>query len=146
MIYAKMIAGHAVAVLTEAEIKALTSADWAMRKIENRNDWRTMEQAEQVAADLTGKLGVRYITTDAGKHVSPRYDVIACPVVGAEISYAFNGDSYPDGKIKSISASLKRIESDTGRVYFRRRLSGAWISEGTWSMQYGHVSTYNRSV
>lgn len=112
---------------------------------ENRNDWKTYEAAQEVAT----VLGPDYIATDAGAHVSPRYDVQALPKVGAEVSYAFNGDSYPCGKIKSISAAPHRLITvdDNGRVrkFWRRRLSGSWVMDQTWSLVQGHVSKTNPS-
>lgn len=112
---------------------------------ENRNDWRTYEQAAEVAA----ALGPKYQATDAGPCVSPRYDVIDLPQVGQEVSYTFNGDYYPCGKITKISAgpALRRIEAtdDNGRkCVFHRRCrdgkptGGAWVMNGTWSMVQGH--------
>lgn len=127
---------------------------------ENRNDWKTYEQAAEVAA----ALGPKYQATDAGPYVSPRYDVIDLPQVGQEVSYTFNGDYYPCGKIVSISKgpAFRRIvaEEDLGwnhnlgrrvtkRHVFHRRCrdgkptGGAWIMDGTWSMIQGHHNKTN---
>jgi len=112
---------------------------------ENRNDWKTLAAAQEVAY----ALGAGFVATDAGPHVSPRYDVIKLPAVGDLVSYAFNGDSYPCGKIVKISGSLRRVEAreENGsvHVFFRRRLTGSWIKDGTWSLVAGHVSTQNPS-
>lgn len=109
------------------------------RAAETRNDWRTFEAAQEVAA----ALGPNYIATDAGQHVSPRYDVIELPKVGDKVSYAFNGDYYPCGEIASISKSLKLITTTEGRKFYRQRQTGCWKYNGTWSLVQGHISKQN---
>jgi hypothetical protein len=141
-------------VLTEAEVKAAYGAGGFPDKYENRNDWKTYEQAAEVAA----ALGPKYQAIDNGAHVSPRYDVIDLPQVGQEVSYAFNGDSYPCGKIISISKGpgfRKIVAAEVGdngdvfeHVFYRRcrdgkPTGGAWIMDGTWSLVQGHVSKRN---
>lgn len=107
--------------------------------VESRWDWNSFEAAQEVAA----ALGAGYIATDAGPNVSPRYDVIELPKVGDAVSYGFNGDYYPCGEIVSISKSLKKITTSTGRAFFRRRLTGSWVNAGTWSLVPGHVNKRN---
>lgn len=110
----------------------------------NRNDWKTMLDAELIAAALNDTVKEnRYLATDAGPHVSPRYDVIELPRVGDKVSYAFNGDSYPCGEIVSISKSLKVIVTSEGKKFYRRRQTGSWINNGTWSLVPGHISKWN---
>lgn len=132
-------------VLTEAERKGLPHDH-----CENRNDWRTFEAAQEVAA----ALGPKYQATDAGRWTSPRYDVQELPQVGQEVSYTFNGDYYPCGKIVKISEgpAFRKITAKdlNGRRYiFWRRCrdgkptGGAWVMDGTWSMIAGHVSKTN---
>jgi hypothetical protein len=75
----------------------------------------------------------------------PKFGVIKTPAIGDEVSYAFNGDSYPAGKIIKISNSLKRIETDTGVTFYRSGLSGVWLYEKTWSMIPGHKNKRNMS-
>ena len=124
------------------------------RKYESRNDWKTMAAAEEVAA----ALGPEYVATDAGPYVSPRYDVIALPKVGDAVSYSFNGDSYPCGHVISISAgpNFRRIVAHEPRggkhvgevrehVFWRRRKTGSWVMNGTWSLVAGHVDERNPS-
>lgn len=116
--------------------------------IETRNDWKSLEAAQEVATALTAKYDSLYIATDAGGHVSPRYDVIAAPKVGEPVSYEFNGDSYPCGHITAISDSLRRIvatDGTTQHVFWRHKQSGAWIKGGTWSLRPGHVYKQNPS-
>lgn len=108
---------------------------------ENRNDWRTFEAAKEVAA----LLGDGYIATDAGSHVSPRYDVIKLPKVGDNVSYAFNGDWYPCGVITAISKSLKVISTSEGKKFYRVRETGCWKNAATWSLISGHHYKQNPS-
>lgn len=113
--------------------------------ITNRNDIQSFEEAVKLAKQACALEMVegKYIATDDGSHTWPRYDVIEPPKVDALVSYTFNGDYYPAGKITKISASFKRIVAtdDNGkeRVFYRRRESGAWIYDGTWSMVPGHI-------
>lgn len=86
-----------------------------------------------------------YIATDAGAHVSPRYDVILAPTVGSPVSRSFNGDSYPCGTITSVSKTLKKVTTSDGSVFFRKRLSGTWLKNGAWALISGHVYEQNPS-
>ncbi len=115
------------------------------REFINRNDIRSMAHAERIAQEATELTGQLHIPTDAGGHVSPRIDVIRCPALGDEVSYAFNGDSYPDGEITGISPTLKVITTSTGSRYHRRGRTGSWIKGGTWSLIQGHHDKRNPS-
>lgn len=115
---------------------------------ENRNDWKSYERAV-AAADFANVYNEtdQYIAIDNGRSISPRYDVIAKPAVNDEVSYGFNGDYYPDGKIKSISKTLKVITTTTGNKYYRRGNSGCWKrTGGTWSLVQGHISRQNPHI
>ena len=128
---------------TDGKIIRAEVADEAARKgvgsVETRNDWKTFEAAKEVAA----ALGPKFIATDAGSHVSPRYDVQELPQVGDKVSYAFNGDYYPCGVIVSISKSLKVIVTSEGQKFYRKRETGSWKYNGTWSLVSGHISRLN---
>jgi hypothetical protein len=100
-------------------------------------------KCQEIAKAATEFSGDLHIATDSGPGCWPRFDVIRAPKVGDLVSYAFNGDSYPDGKIAKISDSLKVVTTDTGSRYYRRRTSGAWIKDGTWSMTQGHTYKQN---
>lgn len=144
-------AAGTAAVLTDEETKIAYQSRDGMKGIENRNDWKSFEAAQEVAA----LLGPLYVATDAGPYVSPRYDVIDLPQVGADVSYGFNGDAYPCGKIKSISKGpgYRRIVagpdfSGKDRTFWRRcrdgqPTGGGWINEGTWSLIPGTVDKHN---
>jgi hypothetical protein len=135
MIYAVMNDGIAVGVATA----------WRGYDTESRNDWKTFDRVVTIADQLTANTGKLYLPIDHGRNVSPRYDVIAAPISGAPVSRAFNGDYYPAGFIKSISATFKRIETNTGIVFWRRGRSASWIADGTWSMVSGHITQFNPS-
>jgi hypothetical protein len=109
----------------------------------NRNDWKSWDEVAVVATDLTESLGEKYIPIDKGRHVSPRFDVIKAPQVGDDVSMAFNGDYYPCGKIKSISATLSMITTTEGKRFFRQGKSGTWRYQG-WTLIPGHISQFNQ--
>lgn len=125
-------------VANEDEVKAYYANRQSMR-VENRNNWSTFEAAKEIAT----ALGPKFIATDAGSHVSPRYDVQELPQIGDKVSYAFNGDYYPCGKIATISKSLKLITTTKGQKFYRLRETGCWKYNGTWSLVAGHVSRLN---
>lgn len=114
-------------------------------RYQHRNDWKSFARVQEIAAQLTEATGQRYLATDAGPNVSPRYDVVEAPRVGAPVSKAFNGDYYPEGKITKISASFRRVVTSSGAVFYRRRNSGTWLEGGTWSMVQGHHDKRNPS-
>lgn len=113
--------------------------------LECRVDWKTFDQVTKIAADLTRVTKELYIPIDNGDHHYPRYDIIKAPKVGDEVSYAFNGDYYPCGKIVNISKTMFKITTDTGDKFYRRKNSGSWIKDGTWSLVQGHIYRQNPS-
>lgn len=106
--------------------------------IQNRNDWKSFDRVAEVAAQLTTSTGKLFMPTDAGEHCSPRYDVIEAPALGDKVSYAFNGDSYPDGTIVKVSANNRFVFTSTGNKYGRKRLTGRWARNNTWTLIPGH--------
>lgn len=124
-------------------VEVATSAPSNMEGWVCRWDFADFDRATQIAAAATENAGKLFIAIDAGECVSPRFDVIEAPCVGDKISYAFNGDYYPDGEIAMISKTMSRITSTTGRIYTRRRKSGSWISKGTWTLVNGHRKELN---
>lgn len=106
----------------------------------------SFEAAQKRAAELTEKSGVEHIATDAGPYHYPQYGVIDAPQVGEKVSYAFNGDYHPCGEIISVSKTKKVVRTDTGEIFYRRRLSGCWKRKGgTWSLVRGHIERRNPS-
>ncbi|AGN30063.1 hypothetical protein VPFG_00060 [Vibrio phage nt-1] len=110
--------------------------------VQSRWDWDcdTIEQVAEVCKMIDDE---RYMVTDAGAGCSPRFDIIEKPQVGDEVSYAFNGDYYPDGEIAKISKTMKMITTTTGKKYYRKQLTGRWVNAGTWTLVQGHVSKLN---
>jgi len=157
MMYVKIENGKAVRAATAEELAAEYDEIYSKRARrrdgwQDRNDWRELgyDGVCRIAAELSAATGRLYLGTDAGPHVSPRYDVVEAPRVGDKVSRSFNGDSYPCGDVVSISASGRVItarESDGSlRKFYRRRQTGSWIqSGGTWSLIGGHVSERNPS-
>lgn len=122
---------------------ASTSADgsgWT-----SRHDFNSMDDAKRIADLATDFTGKTYLPVDEGAGVWPRFDVIEAPAVGDDVSYAFNGDYYPCGQIKSISASFRVITTTEGQKFYRRRESGCWKLNGVWSLVDGHRSELNPS-
>jgi hypothetical protein len=128
-------------IYVNGELKTVT-AEYAQSAI-NRNDMTGMAHAEEIAQDATTLTERLHIAADRGEYTSPRFDVIEAPRVGEEVSRGFNGDYYPAGKIVKVSASLKRVTTDTGVVFNRVRQSDCWRNAGTWGMVRGHKSERN---
>jgi len=111
------------------------------RRYDADDSW---EDAQAEAARLNGIHPTRhFLACDAGDHCWPRYSVKMAPQVGDEVSYSFNGDTYPCGTITKISDSYKQITTSEGRKFYRRKLTGAWINNGTWSLVGGHRHEQN---
>lgn len=121
---------------------------------ESRNDWKTFEEANAVALAANfaqykaGENEKVFIATDSGPNVCPRYDVIELPMVGDDVSYTFNGDYYPCGKIVKVTGKnfrkiVTRDENKVERTFWRRRLTGAWIYDGSWVLVKGHIKRLN---
>jgi hypothetical protein len=127
-----------VRVVTSEEAKAMKWVD-----VQDRHDWKTMQDAEDIALLLNLHNDEKYIAIDNGEWCSPRFDVLRMPQVGDDVSYGFNGDYYPCGKIKSISKTLKKITTTEGKDFFRRRQSGSWVMNGTWSLIHGTINERN---
>lgn len=127
------IDGDLVAILTD-------EAGSADRETVSRWNFKTLADAEAMAVKANAlNDGTTYIATDAGSCTSPRYDVQAVPKVGQDVSYGFNGDYYPCGKIVSVGKGAKMIvKTDTGKTFYRRKLTGSWLMEGgTWWLVQG---------
>lgn len=113
------------------------------------SNWKltSLAHAQEMAKACTERLGFTCLGVDDGPNISPRYKVITQPQVGDQVSYAFNGDYYPDGEIASISTSLRVITTSTGKRYYRRGQSNHWIQTGgTWSLIHGHHDERNPHI
>lgn len=110
---------------------------------QTRHAWESFERVQQIASELTALTGNTYLPVDNGSFTWPRYDVVEAPKVGDKVSYAFNGDYYPDGEIVKITNGW-RITTSTGNKYNRRKNSGNWrMIGGTWSLVQGHINERN---
>lgn len=109
-------------------------------------DLETFTDATVEADRRMDAEGGMWVAVDRGKNVWPRFSVARVPQVGEPVSYAFNGDSYPDGVVTKVSKAL-RITTDSGNVYRRKGTTGAWIKAGgAWRLVRGHVSALNPSL
>jgi hypothetical protein len=95
-------------------------------------------RAHRDALAARGRPSLRALTPDDAPA-----DIGEAPAVGDEVSYAFNGDYYPCGTIKSISASFRLIITTEGQKFYRRRESACWKYNGVWSMVDGHREELN---
>ena len=138
MLHFELNAANEVTAIAKAFPKGADYTRWT-----SRWDFDSIEDAQRIADSATKLTGRLHIATDAGEWVSPRFDVVEAPVVGAEVSYAFNGDYYPCGVITAISKSLKLVTTSTGRKFYRRRETGSWVNNGMWSLVSGHHNRRN---
>jgi hypothetical protein len=104
----------------------------------------TFEQATALAEQMTQKNGRPYVAVDRGSSVFPRYGVAQVPQPGDQVSYSFNGDSYPDGEVAKVSHKNRRVETSTGNVYWRLKLTATWRRR-PWALIRGHVDERNPS-
>lgn len=121
-------------------------------RIENRHDWKTLEQARKAARDTTACMYVVYLVGDRGAQCHPRYDIMRAPQVGDNVSEAFNGDSYPTGVIVEISKNYHKITTSDGSIFTRRKGaansildSARWCKQGgsTFTLRQGHTHKQN---
>jgi len=152
MLYFKINANKQVTEASTLSPKQAGRDDWSSASTSadgsgwmTRHDFKSMDQAGEIAKSATEVTGKLYLPVDAGSGVWPRFDVIEAPAVGDEVSYAFNGDYYPCGTIKSISASFRLITTTEGQKFYRRRESACWKYNGVWSMVDGHREELNPS-
>jgi hypothetical protein len=139
----------------EGKFQATTDYDVA-RLAENsglkvicRHDLCSFADAEALAEQVNqgANDGVTYLATDAGNGVSPRFDVIEAPRVGAKVSKAIGADYYPDGEIVKVSSGIKMVvTTSTGSKYYRRKKTGSWVLKGgSFRLVSGHHSELDPS-
>src|ERR1039458_2028661 len=73
---------------------------------QSRINWTSYEQVCHIARYLEALTRRKFLGVDEGSNVSPRFDIIELFSVGDPVSYAFNGDYYPDGYIVKITKAL----------------------------------------
>ena len=101
-------------------------------------DIKDFAMAESLAEQATEMFGEKFVGADRGAHVAPRYEFTRVPKVGDKVSYSFNGDTYPDGEIVTITNKYQ-VTTSTGHKYRRKGLTAAWLrTGGTWCLVEGH--------
>ncbi len=113
-------------------------------RVESRWEWhdQPFEQIEKLAELATKFFGTLYVATFE-PNTSPRHDLVRVPKVGDEVSYGFNGDYYPCGKIIKVTDKLT-VVTDSGKRFRRFKQTGGWRMEGgTWSLVQGHINERN---
>lgn len=136
MIHLKLEQDKVVGIRTSWD-SSMNPKEWV-----SRWDWNSYEEVENIAKLASEFSGQKYLPVDCGEHVSPRFDIVKAPVIGEEVSQYFNGDSYPEGVVVKISESYKMITTSTGKKFYRRKLTGSWLSQG-WSLILGHHKELN---
>ena len=104
-----------------------------------RHSFDSFEHAEKVAEAASNFAGIDFIPTESNGY----FEVVEAPKVNDPVSYAFNGDAYPCGYIKSISKTLKKITTTDGKTFYRKRNTGTWLMHKTWSLIDGHHNELN---
>lgn len=111
-------------------------------RVETSIDWASFDQVTAIAAKLTELTGKTYLPTDSG-HGHYRFGMTQAPMIGDEVSYTFNGDYYPCGKIEKISKTYY-ITVSGGKVFRRHQKTSSWLHHG-WTLIKGHRSEQNPS-
>lgn len=136
--------------------------------LDGRTRIRSMAEAMEAARFVTEALDKpearrTFWAEDRTSSTSPRYAIIRAFVVGEPVSYGFNGDSYPCGRVTKITSSSdaapkgeKREEAGyriittedvhgVVRKFWRRGLTGRFVHEQTWGLQHGWHADQNPS-
>lgn len=139
MLYFRIVNDQLTAVANELTDDQHQDPTWT-----TRHDIASYEQAQKMAEQATAVYGETFVAIDNGTSRWPRFDVQALPKVGDKVSYAFNGDYYPDGEVTKITGKDHRIiTTSSGRRYFRNRLTGTWLQGKMWYLVPGHIQRWN---
>jgi hypothetical protein len=106
--------------------------------------WKLKSFAEaQALAETASKAypELAILPYDYGYGVYPAYGIIEAPKVGDDVSYGFNGDYYPLGKVEQIGKDYKRIKAG-GKWWYRRKLTPSWRN-GCWALVKGTYDERN---
>ena len=109
------------------------------------NRYETEVEANEAAAKLTEESNELHIVTHEPSYVCNKWAVHRVPQVGDFVSYSFNGDSYPDSEIVSVSKTLKVITTKSGKKYYRYKNHASWRNNGTWWLVKGFHEERNPS-
>ena len=104
-------------------------------------DMDSFEEATKIAEQVSKLLVGHWVPFDDGECTSHRFGIIEVPKVGEDVSYGFNGDYYPCGKIVRVTPSLRVIAEDergNKTTFNRRQQTACWKKVGgTWSLVKG---------
>jgi len=145
MLYVLFNQGQVVATTTESpwigrpEMREIPGVTYDSAKTDP--DYNSFAEVEDIANQLAALDGQSWIAYDNGSHTSHRYGVMTIPKIGDDVSYGFNGDYYPCGKITRITPSLRITATDergNKKVFNRKRTTSSWVMVGgTWSLVKG---------
>jgi hypothetical protein len=111
-------------------------------------DRRDKVEAQRHLEERVAETGVEHIIFNSADESWPFWEVSRLPQIGDEISYGFNGDSYPCGTIVKISKTMKKITGSGGDTFYRSpkpRQQSTWRKHKTWTMTFGHTEKRNPS-
>lgn len=118
-------------------------------------DFKSFEEVEAIAVKLTELTGETYLAYDNGSHTSHRFGVMVPPKVGDDVSYGFNGDCYPCGKVVRITKGWRIYTENPDKpegaprkhlMFNRKRKTSGWVMKGgTWGLVKGIVDERNPS-
>ena len=119
------------------------------------SDMKSFEEAEKYAEACTKLTGETYLAFDNGAGTSHRYGIMVPPKVGDDVSYGFNGDYYPCGKVVRITPGWRIYTSDDTKsdasnrkhlMFNRKGKTSGWkMKGGTWGLVKGIVDERNPS-
>jgi hypothetical protein len=109
----------------------------------------SLNEAVSLAKTISEFTGNFYIPCDEGEHCSPRFGILLAPKIDDDVSYTFNGDYYPCGKIVRITPSYRIFTKDdkgNEHTFYRKGIRSNWVMKGgTWSLVPGIISEQNPS-
>lgn len=111
-----------------------------------RGDWHdySAEQMDALAEEVSEYMGRPFVAVERDGY--PKNDIVPVPRVGDPISYGFNGDYYPCGRISRVSPTGKVITSTQGHKFYRRGKTSKWRYNKFWSLVRGHISEWNADL
>ena len=161
MSYVLFLNGQVVGVTNESpytgtpKLKEFPGVTYDSAKDMRGSDMKSFEEAEQIAEACTKLTGETYLAFDNGAGTSHRYGIMVPPKVGDDVSYGFNGDYYPCGKVVRITPGWRIYTEDTSLpkgahrqqcMFNRVRKTSGWkMKGGTWGLVKGIVDERNPS-
>jgi hypothetical protein len=106
---------------------------------------QSFDHATQIAEEQTERFGRRWVATDRGAKVCPRFSTVEAPQIGDLVSSNCDGESWPEGEIVRVTGgTFALVKTSTGATFRRHGQTGAWINTGgTLRMIRGHVREIN---